>query len=350
MEDLKNILKNLRQHLMTGVSYMIPFVVAGGILLSLSVVLNGEAGVPQSGWKKDLFFIGVAGFKLMIPILAAYIGFSIADKPAIAPCAIAAWVGNEMGTGFIGALVAGVLGGIVVFYLKKIPVPKVFRSIMPIFVIPIVGTLITAGFMQWVIGAPIANMTIGLTNWLNSMRGANIILLAIIIGSMEAFDMGGPINKVAYAFVILCVSQNIINIPGISAVCVATPPIGMGLATLINKKAFSEEDRDAGIAGILMGSVGITEGAIPFAAKNPLKVIPSLMIGTSVAGAIAAALGVTCKVAWGGLIVLPLVGNKLGFIIALLAGSLTIALLVNFLKIGESEENKDEDVELDISF
>ena len=204
--------------------------------------------------------------------------------------------------------------------------------------------------MQWVIGAPIANMTTGLTEWLKSMSGTNIILLAMIIGAMEAFDMGGPINKVAYAFVILCVSQNIFNIPGISAVCVATPPIGMGLATLINKKAFSEEDRDAGIAGILMGSVGITEGAIPFAAKNPLKVIPSLMIGTAVAGAVAAALGVTCKVAWGGLIVLPLVENKIGFIIALLAGSLTIALLVNFLKIGEAQENKDEDVELDISF
>ncbi|WP_461204773.1 PTS fructose transporter subunit EIIC [Clostridium sp. DL1XJH146] len=354
MDDLKNIFKNSRQHLMTGVSYMIPFVVAGGILLALSVLLTGQAGVPEEGMLNDLFFIGVAGFTLMIPILAAFIAFSIADRSGIAPAAIAAYVGNEMGAGFFGAIFAGFIAGIVVYYLKKIKVPNTFRSIMPIFVIPIIGTFITAGLMKWVIGAPIAGITTGLTAWLQGLQGGSIVVLAIIMGLMNAFDMGGPVNKVAYAFTIMAVSEGLYAIAGINAVCVATPPIGMGIATLLASKKYTAEEKEAGKAAILMGCIGITEGAIPFAAADPLRVIPSLMVGAACGGATAALLGVQNMVAWGGLIVLPAVTGGLKYTLAIIVGSVVTALMVNLLKktVPQKLENEitEEDNEVKLDF
>lgn len=355
MNDIISILKNTRSHLMTGVSHMIPFVVAGGILLAASVMLNGEGAVPVEGtWLHDLFFIGVAGFQLMVPILAAYIGYSIADRSALAPSAIAAFIGANMyNTGFFGAIFAGLLGGIVVHYLKKIKVPSFARSIMPIFVIPIVGTFITAGAIVWGIGEPIGAATAGLTAFLKSMQDSSIVVLAIIMGLMIAFDMGGPVNKVAYAFVILCVGEGIYNVAGISAVAVATPSVGMGLATFLNRKLYEADEREAGRASLLMGTMGITEGAIPFAASDPLRVIPSIMIGTACGAVTAALLGVKCFAAWGGLIVLPVVEGRFSFIIALAVGSLITALLVNFLKarrkIGAPKGNASDDINLDIS-
>ncbi len=354
MKDLISILKGTRQHLMTGVSHMIPFVVAGGILLAASVMLYGEGAVPEEGtWLHDLFFIGVAGFQLMVPILAAYIGYSIADRSALAPSAIAAFIGANMyNTGFFGAIFAGLLGGIVVFYLKKIKVPAFARSIMPIFVIPIVGTLITAGAIVWGIGEPIGAATAGLTEFLKGMQDQSIVALAIIMGLMIAFDMGGPVNKVAYAFVILCVGEGIYNVAGISSVAVAVPSIGMGLATFLNKKLYEPSEQEAGRASILMGTMGITEGAIPFAASDPLRVIPSVMIGTAAGAVTAALLGVKSYAAWGGLIVLPVVEGRFSFIIALLVGSLVTALMVNLLKsrrkVVKSEEQNADDLDLDI--
>ncbi|NTW71913.1 MAG: PTS fructose transporter subunit EIIC [Eubacteriaceae bacterium] len=345
MNELKHIFKDTRKHLMTGVSYMIPFVVAGGILLALSVVIYGQGAVPTEGtWLYDLFFIGVAGFELMIPILAGYIAYSIADRAGIAPAAIAAHVGNKMGAGFFGAILAGLIGGIVVYYLKKIKVHDTIKSIMPIFVIPIVGTFITAGFMKWGLGAPIASLTNNLTAWLQGMSTQSIVVLAIIIGLMEAFDMGGPVNKVAYAFVILSVGEGIYNVPGISAVGVCVPPIGMGLATFLSPKKYTEEEKEAGRAAILMGAVGITEGAIPFAAADPVKVIPSIMVGGA-AGAVTAALfNVQCMVAWGGLIVIPAIIGKIGFLIAIAVGAGVTALMVNALKKPVSERIEKDSI------
>jgi len=354
MNDLISILKDTRRHLMTGVSHMIPFVVAGGILLALSVMLYGEGAVPEEGtWLHDLFFIGVAGFQLMVPILAAYIGYSIADRSALAPSAIAAFIGANMyNTGFFGAIFAGLLGGIVVFYLKKIKVPAFARSIMPIFVIPIIGTFITAGAIVWGIGEPIGAATASLTEFLKGMQNESIILLAIIMGGMMAFDMGGPVNKVAYAFMILCVGEGINTVVGIGSVAIAVPPLGMGLATFMNKKLYDASEQEAGRASILMGTMGISEGAIPFAAADPLRVIPSIMIGTAAGAVTAAALGVKSFAAWGGLIVLPVVEGRIGFVIALAVGALVTALLVNFLKarrpVAKEDENESDDFDLDI--
>ncbi|EEZ6602093.1 PTS fructose-like transporter subunit EIIC [Escherichia coli] len=317
MNELVQILKNTRQHLMTGVSHMIPFVVSGGILLAVSVMLYGKGAVPDAVADpnlKKLFDIGVAGLTLMVPFLAAYIGYSIAERSALAPCAIGAWVGNSFGAGFFGALIAGIIGGIVVHYLKKIPVHKVLRSVMPIFIIPIVGTLITAGVMMW--------------------------------------GLGGPVNKVAYAFMLICVAQGVYTVVAIAAVGICVPPLGMGLATLIGRKNFSAEERETGKAALVMGCVGVTEGAIPFAAADPLRVIPSIMVGSVCSAVTAALVGAQCYAGWGGLIVLPVVEGKLGYIAAVAVGAVVTAVCVNVLKSlarknGSSTEEKEDDLDLD---
>ncbi|EFP7764224.1 PTS fructose transporter subunit EIIC [Shigella flexneri] len=330
MNELVQILKNTRQHLMTGVSHMIPFVVSGGILLAVSVMLYGKGAVPDAVADpnlKKLFDIGVAGLTLMVPFLAAYIGYSIAERSALAPCAIGAWVGNSFGAGFFGALIAGIIGGIVVHYLKKIPVHKVLRSVMPIFIIPIIGTLITAGIMMWGLGEPVGALTNSLTQWLQGMQQGSIVMLAVIMGLMLAFDMGGPVNKVAYAFMLICVAQGVYTVVAIAAVGICIPPL-------------------------VMGCVGVTEGAIPFAAADPLRVIPSIMVG-SVCGAVTAALvGAQCYAGWGGLIVLPVVEGKLGYIAAVAVGAVVTAVCVNVLKSlarknGSSTDEKEDDLDLD---
>ncbi|UMR69155.1 PTS fructose transporter subunit EIIC [Escherichia coli] len=355
MNELVQILKNTRQHLMTGVSHMIPFVVSGGILLAVSVMLYGKGAVPDAVADpnlKKLFDIGVAGLTLMVPFLAAYIGYSIAERSALAPCAIGAWVGNSFGAGFFGALIAGIIGGIVVHYLKKIPVHKVLRSVMPIFIMPIVGTLITAGIMMWGLGEPVGALTNSLTQWLQGMQQGSIVMLAVIMGLMLAFDMGGPVNKVAYAFMLICVAQGVYTVVAIAAVGICIPPLGMGLATLIGCKNFSAEERETGKAALVMGCVGVTEGAIPFAAADPLRVIPSIMVG-SVCGAVTAALvGAQCYAGWGGLIVLPVVEGKLGYIAAVAVGAVVTAVCVNVLKSlarknGSSTDEKEDDLDLD---
>ena len=358
MSDLLLILKNTRQHLMTGVSHMIPFVVSGGILLAVSVMLLGQGGVPDpvnDPFLNKLFQIGAAGLALMIPFLAAYVGYSISERAALAPCAIGAWVGTTFGAGFFGALIAGLIGGIIVFYLKRIKVPPILRSVMPIFIIPIAGTFLTAGIMMWVLGEPVGLLTTSLTSWLRSMQDGSIVILALIMGAMLGFDLGGPVNKVAYAFMLICVGEGIYTIVAIAAVGIAVPSIGTGLATLIGKNVFSKEEKETGKAAIVMGLVGVTEGAIPFAAADPLKIIPSPMLGSAVGGAVAALLGAECYAGWGGLIVLPVVTGKLSFIFAIAVGSLTCALAIVFLKKFitskvkiNKEESNDEDI--DISF
>lgn len=248
MKALVPILKNTRQHLMTGVSHMIPFVVAGGILLAVAVMLYGKGAVPDAATDpnlKKLFDMGGAGLTLMVPFLAAYIGYAIAERAALAPCAIGAWVGNSFGAGFFGALIAGLIGGMVVHYLKQIPVHKVLRSVMPIFVIPIVGTFITAGIMMWGRGEPVGALTTSLTAWLQGMQQGSIVVLAIILGLMLAFDMGGPVNKVAYAFMLICVSQGVYSVVAIAVGAVVTAVCVNVLKSLARKKVSPGDEKDA---------------------------------------------------------------------------------------------------------
>jgi fructose-like PTS system EIIC or EIIBC or EIIABC component len=340
--------------LMTGVSYMIPFVVAGGVLLALSVLLYGSAAVPPKGTALyDLFNIGAAGLGLMVPILAGFIAFSMVDRPGIAPGAIGGYLAGQIGAGFLGGIVAGLLAGLIVFYLKKIKVPSIMRSVMPIFVIPLVGTFIIGGLMVWVLGHPIANVMVGLKVWLNGLGTGNIVLLGIILGLMIAFDMGGPVNKVAYGFGVAMVGT-IDPATGMAApmalkimagigVAICTPPIGMGIASLLAPKKYTVEEREAGKAGILMGLIGITEGAIPFAAADPLRVIPSIMVGSACGSVTAMLLGAGNPAPWGGWIVLPVASGKFSYIIGTIVGVLVTALIVNTLKKPVKDQIKNAD-------
>lgn len=340
---MKEYILKIKKHLLTGTSHMIPFIVAGGILFSLSVMLNPEgAATPTQGWLAGLANIGLGGLTLFIPVLGGYIAYSIADKPGLAPGMIGAYLAKEIGAGFLGGMIAGCIAGIVVSQLKRIKLPISLKSLGSIFLYPLLGTFITGGIIIWVIGAPITNIITNLTNWL-SLGDVGKVPLAMILGGMTAFDMGGPINKVATLFAQTQVDVLPYLMGGVG-VAICTPPIGMGIATLLSPKKYTVDEREAGKAAILMGCVGITEGAIPFAANDPLKVIPSIIIGAMVGNIIPFLMGVLNHAPWGGIIVLPVVEGKLGYLLGVLAGSVVTALVINLLKkeIKQEETNKQE--------
>ncbi|MGM0920263.1 MAG: fructose-specific PTS transporter subunit EIIC [Bacillota bacterium] len=334
------------RHLMNGVSYMIPFIVIGGLLIAIALTLGGEKTpgglvIPEDSFWKTIEKLGGASFTFMIPILAGFIAVSIADRPGLAPGMIGGYIaangsfyGSEAGAGFIGGIIAGFLAGYVALGIKKLKVPKAIQPIMPIIIIPIVASLIVGLVFVYILGAPVAQVFESLTSWLASMQGTSSILLALILGAMISFDMGGPVNKVAFLFGSAMIAEGNYEIMGPIAVAICIPPIGMGLATFLGKRKFQPAEREAGKASFTMGLFGITEGAIPFAAQDPLRVIPSIMAG-SMLGSVIAMLGhVGDKVAHGGPIVAVLgaVDNVLMFFIAVIAGAIVTALLVNILK------------------
>ncbi|HIW13139.1 MAG TPA: PTS fructose transporter subunit IIABC [Candidatus Salinicoccus stercoripullorum] len=334
------------RHLMNGVSYMIPFIVVGGLLIAIALTLGGEQTeggivIPDGSFWKQVEAIGGASFAFMVPILAGYIAYSIADRPGLAPGVVGGYIaasgsfyGSEANAGFIGGIIAGFLAGYIVLVLKKIKVPKAMEPVMPIIFLPIIGTFIVGLLFIYVIGAPVSALFDGLTNWLEGMQGASSILLAVILGGMIAVDMGGPFNKVAFLFGVGMIAEGNYAIMGAIAVAICIPPIGMGLATFINKKKYNPAEIEAGKASFTMGLFGITEGAIPFAAQDPLRVIPSIVTG-SMAGAVIAMLsGVGDHVAHGGPIVAVLgaVDNVLMFFIAAAVGVVVTAFMVNALK------------------
>lgn len=335
--EVKEKVSTIKKHLLTGTSHMIPFIVAGGVLFSLAVMLNPEgAATPRIGWLGDLVKIGNAGLQLFVSVLGGYIAYSIADRPGLAPGMIGAYLADQIGAGFLGGIVAGFIAGYVVKALKKIKLPISLKSLGSIFLYPLFGTLITGGIIVWVIGAPISLLMDGLTNWLNTLNRAGKIPLAAILGAMTAFDMGGPVNKVATLFAQTQVDTLPYLMGGVG-VAICTPPIGMGIATLLAPKKYNTEEKEAGKAAIIMGAVGITEGAIPFAANDPLRVIPSIVVGAAIGNIIPFLMGVLNHAPWGGLIVLPVVEGWLGYILGIIVGSLITALMVNFLK----KDNKD---------
>ena len=323
------------KHLMSGVSFMIPFVVAGGIAIAFSFAFGYDAFKTAGTLPAYLMTIGGSGgFGLMVPILAGYIAFSIADRPGLAPGMIGGVVAGSIGSGFLGGIVAGFLAGYVVLGIKKvIKLPKSLAGIMPVLIIPVLGSLIVGLSFFYVLGTPMAWVNQTITNWLNSLSGGSAILLGLILGTMMAFDMGGPVNKAAYAFG----TGTLIAGQG-SAVMAAVmaggmvPPLGIGLATLVFKKKFNDDQREAGKAALVLGASFITEGAIPFAAADPARVLPSIMVGGAVAGALSMALGATLAVPHGGVFVLFAVENILQYVIAILVGSVITAGLLGVLK------------------
>lgn len=334
------------RHLMNGVSYMIPFIVVGGLLIAIALTLGGEQTpggivIPEGSFWAQVEAIGGASFAFMVPILAGYIAYSIADRPGLAPGVVGGYIaangsfyGTEANAGFIGGIIAGFLAGYIVLGLKKIKVPKAMEPVMPIIFLPIIGTIVVGLLFIYVIGAPVAALFEGLTTWLEGMQGASSVLLAVILGGMIAIDMGGPFNKVAFLFGVGMIAEGNYTIMGAIAVAICIPPIGMGLATFINKKKYNPTEIEAGKASFTMGLFGITEGAIPFAAQDPLRVIPSIVTGSMVGAVIAMISGVGDHVAHGGPIVAVLgaVDNVLMFFIAALIGVIVTAFMVNALK------------------
>lgn len=355
MKELMQILKNTRQHLMNGVSYMLPVVVGGGILMAVSVMMSGQGAVPETGVMADLWKIGTSALGLMVPVLSAYIAVSIADRPGIAPGLAGGVLANSIGAGFLGGIISGLFAGIVCYFLKKIRLPKSIQSVKSIIIIPLVSILLTGILMVYVIGAPIAGLMTGLTAFLTTMNDGNKIFLGLIVGAMIAFDLGGPVNKVAFSFMVATVGMGVYTYAGPCAIAIAVPPLGAGTASLILKKKFTKEEQEAGIGAVAMGAVGISEGAISYTSADPLHMIPINMISAAVASALAYTMNVSCAAAWGGLIVLPVAGNRIWYIISMAVGvAVYVALCAVFKKnvsetVGEKAASQDDD-DVDISF
>jgi fructose-specific phosphotransferase system IIC component len=349
-KDQLESFKKLRQYLLTGVSYAIPFVACGGILIAVGIALAPMTATGPDfsggGIPKLLVDIGGAAFGLLLPVLAGYIAYAVAGRPGLVAGFVSGYLcahiplahpveggPQEVSTGFLGALVAGLLAGAVVELLKKLPVPRFFKPLMPILVIPILSTLSVAALMLLLLGPPIARWMTELGDWLTVMGTGNQILLAMILGAMIAFDMGGPVNKAAYFFGAGLLANGNALVMGACAAAICTPPLGMGLATLLARRLWTEEEREAGLAALGMGLIGITEGAIPFAAADPVRVIPSIMAGSMVAATIAMVSHVGDHAPHGGPIVLPVVDNKAMYVVAILAGMAVTALVITGLKL-----------------
>ncbi len=281
---------------------------------------------------KLLLDIGDAAFKLALPILAGFIAYGMAGKPGLVPGMVGGFLAGSINAGFLGALAAGLLAGHVVELIKKIPVHRIIRPVMPIIIIPIFSASVVGIVMLKVIGLPIADFMKFLAEWLNEMSHGNTIFLASILGAMIAFDMGGPVNKAAFFFGAAMIKEGNYAIMGACAAAICTPPLGLGLATLIARKRWSEEQRESGLAALGMGMIGITEGAIPFAAGDPLRVIPSIVFGSMIAATIAMLGGVGDHAPHGGPIVLPVVDNRVMFVVAIVTGAVVTALSINTLK------------------
>lgn len=348
----------LRQILLTGVSYMIPFVAAGGLLIALGFLLGGYdiankpegkndslahiivstnslTNLPAGGFAQylgaALFTLGGLAFGFLVPALAGYISFAIADRPGLAPGFTAGAVAGFVGAGFIGGIVGGLIAGFAALWVSSWKVPQWFRGLMPVVVIPLMASLIVGLLMFFLLGRPLAAVTSGLTNWLNSLTGASVIVLGVILGLMMCFDLGGPVNKAAYTFATAGLSvTDIASLRIMAAVMAAgmVPPLAMALATTVRPRLFSEPERENGRAAWLLGASFISEGAIPFAAADPFRVIPSMMAGGAVTGALIMALDVTLKAPHGGIFVFFAIGKLVWFLAALAAGTVVGAAAV----------------------
>jgi PTS system fructose-specific IIC component len=361
----------IRRWLLTGVSYMIPFIAAGGLLIALGFLLAGYPvaltnKATGNSWAHDwvlgnalwnlptstvahlhgglagylgamCFFIGSLAFSLFVPALAGYIAYAIADRPGLAPGFITGLVAVSVNAGFLGGLVGGVIAGFAALWVSRIKAGRVVRGLMPVVIIPLVATLISSGIMVLFLGRPLAAAISGLTNWLNGLSGASAVLLGILLGLMMAFDMGGPVNKAAYAFATAGLASWITNPTAntgplvIMATVMAAgmvPPIALSIATFVRPKVFTEAEREQGRASWLLGLAFITEGAIPFAAADPLRVIPSIMLGSATTGAIVAAGGVQAKAPHGGIFVFFAISGIFTWLLAIAVGAVVGAAAV----------------------
>ncbi|GAA1167142.1 fructose-specific PTS transporter subunit EIIC [Kitasatospora gansuensis] len=341
----------LRGWLMTGVSYMIPFVAAGGLLIALGFAIGGYeiSAAPsvvghfdwtsQHSWAAMLFQAGAAAFGFLVPVLSGYIAYAIADRAALAAGIVGGAISVTVGAGFLGGIASGLIAGLLVRWMVRWKVPSSIAGIMPVVVIPLISVAVVGFLMFVLLGSPIASVMSALTDWLNSLSGANAVLLGLLLGAMMAFDMGGPLNKVAYTFAAGALTTagsvpDAGSLKVMAAVMAAgmTPPLGLALATTVRGRLFTREERENGKAAWVLGASFITEGAIPFAAADPLRVIPSAIAGSMATGGLVMAFGSTLRAPHGGIWVLPLIGKPLLYVLAIAVGTVITATLVVLLK------------------
>ncbi|MFJ4952791.1 fructose-specific PTS transporter subunit EIIC [Streptomyces sp. NPDC088760] len=339
----------LRKWLMSGVSYMVPFVAAGGLLIALGFAIGGYKinkapsvmdhflWTQADSWGALLFQIGGVAFGFLVPVLAGYIAYGMADRPGLVPGFVGGAISLTINAGFLGGLAAGLIAGGVVMSIQRVHIPAALRGIMPVVVIPLISSAIVGFLMFVVIGKPIAGAQKGLTDWLNGLTGTNAILLGALLGLMMCFDLGGPVNKVAYTFATagIAVSNPSDSAMKIMAAVMAAgmvPPLAMALATTVRGKLFTPTERENGKAAWVLGASFISEGAIPFAAADPLRVIPSSMVGGALTGALSMGFGATLRAPHGGIFVVPLIGNPFLYLVAIAAGVCVTTALVVLLK------------------
>ncbi len=336
----------LRRWLMSGVSYMVPFVAAGGLLIALGFAIGGyeinEAPsvmdhfvwTQADSWGALLFQIGGVAFGFLVPVLAGYIAYGMADRPGLVPGFVGGAISLTINAGFLGGLAAGLIAGGVVLAIQKVNIPAALRGIMPVVVIPLISSAVVGFLMFVVIGKPIAEAQKGMTDWLSGLTGANAVLLGALLGLMMCFDLGGPVNKVAYTFATAGIavanpSDSAMKVMAAVMAAGMVPPLAMALATTVRGRLFNRAERENGKAAWVLGASFISEGAIPFAAADPLRVIPASMAGGAVTGALSMAFGATLRAPHGGIFVVPLIGNPLLYLVAIAAGvGVTTALVI----------------------
>lgn len=348
------------QHLMNGVSFMIPFVVAGGILIAISFMFGINAADPESEqYNQFAAFLstvgGEAAFQLMVPILAGYIAYSIADRPGLAPGMIGGFLATIGGSGFLGGMIAGFLAGYVILGLKKLlnNLPSTLQGLNPVLLFPLLGTFVVGFIMYFLVNTPLSWVNEGLQGWLQGLTGANAILLGGLLGAMMASDMGGPINKTASAFGLAMFASGVYGPTAALMVGGMVPPLGIAIATTMFKNKFDSEERNAGKAAYVLGASFITEAAIPFAAKDPLRIIPANIIGGAIGGAMCMGVGITLQAPHGGIFVIPIAASSpFLYILCILVGSIITAGIVGYLKkpiyeIENQPENKKSKLKTD---
>jgi len=346
---MKAILQQHKQYLLTGVSHVIPFIACGGILIAAALTyafqfkLFDAHGAPDPSQApllvQNIFTIGVKAFALFPAVLAGFIAYGMAGRPGLVPGFIGGFIAampqvvgdRNTSAGFLGAMLIGLVAGHLTNWIKKLPLPKLLRPIMPIIILPILAA-VPVGLLMLALNLPLAKIMVGMGHFLEGLQHGSQIILAMTLGAMIAFDMGGPVNKAAFFFGAAMIEQQNYTIMGACAAAICTPPLGLGLATVLSPKRWSSEQREAGLTALGIGMVGITEGAIPFAAADPLRVIPSIMFGSMIAAVLAMLGGVGDPAPHGGPIVLPVVAGKIMFVIAILVGTIVTALTINMVK------------------
>ncbi|MFD4786177.1 fructose-specific PTS transporter subunit EIIC [Streptomyces sp. NPDC058459] len=339
----------LRKWLMSGVSYMVPFVAAGGLLIALGFAVGGWTvkkapsvmdhfvWTQSDSWGALLFQIGGMAFNFLVPVLAGYIAYGMADRPGLVPGFVGGAISLSINAGFLGGLAAGLIAGGVVLAIQRVRIPAALRGIMPVVVIPLISSAVVGFLMFVVIGKPIAAAQKGMTDWLNGLTGTNAVLLGALLGLMMCFDLGGPVNKVAYTFATAGIavagpSDSAMTIMAAVMAAGMVPPLAMALATTVRGKLFTPAERENGKAAWVLGASFISEGAIPFAAADPLRVIPSAMVGGAVTGSLSMMFDATLRAPHGGIFVVPLIGNPFLYLVAIAAGVCVSTALVVVLK------------------